>query len=177
MKILVSLLAFAAAFVYVLNVVAPKNFSIEREVLIQKPRVVVYDYLRNLKNSTGWNPWMKRDPQVKVEIHGTDGTVGSVYSWSGNKEVGVGEQEIKNLVPNERIDFELRFKEPFPSTAQGYFITENGDEAGSSTKVRWGLSGSAPFPVNILHMLMNMKKMLADDFDRGLNTLKGLIER
>ncbi len=44
-----------------------------------------------------------------MNIKGVDGTVGAVSAWSGNREVGVGEEEIKKISQNERIDFELRF--------------------------------------------------------------------
>lgn len=32
------------------------------------------------------------------EYKGTDGTVGFIYSWSGNKDAGQGEKEIMNLI-------------------------------------------------------------------------------
>lgn len=35
------------------------------------------------------------DPNMEKEFKGTDGTVGFIYGWNGNKEGGEGEQEIK----------------------------------------------------------------------------------
>ena len=63
---------------------------------------------RLVKDHDAWSPWMRKDPSIVKQYRGTDGTVGFVQSWSGNKEVGVGEQEIKNISEGSRIDYELR---------------------------------------------------------------------
>lgn len=45
---------------------------------------------------------------------GEDGTVGFVSGWKSNSsDVGSGEQEITGTTEGERIDYELRFIEPF----------------------------------------------------------------
>ena len=38
---------------------------------------------------------------MEKEFKGTDGEVGFISAWKGNKEVGEGEQEIIGLVENE----------------------------------------------------------------------------
>ena len=103
-------------------------------------------------------------------FQGTDGTVGFISSWSGNDEVGVGEQEIVNIVDGERIEVELRFKEPMEDTNRAYLLTEA--VSADQTKVTWGMSGKTPFPVNVICLVMNMKETLRKDFDEGLAALK-----
>ncbi|WP_254500404.1 hypothetical protein, partial [Salmonella enterica] len=70
----------------------------EREITINKSRQEVYDYIKYLKNQNNFSKWAKMDPAMKTEFRGTDGTVGFVSAWeSAKKDVGKGEQEIKNL--------------------------------------------------------------------------------
>ena len=38
------------------------------------------------------------DPHIKNEFRGTDGAIGFVNTWEGNKKAGQGEQEIKGIV-------------------------------------------------------------------------------
>ena len=37
-------------------------------------------------------------PDRERTFKGTDGTVGYIYAWKGNKDAGEGEKEIKNIV-------------------------------------------------------------------------------
>ncbi|MBB1268218.1 hypothetical protein [Shewanella sp. SR44-3] len=56
---------------------------------------------------------------------GVDGEVGFVSAWaSENPDVGVGEQEIIKITPNERVDFELRFLSPFEAVEPAYMTTK-----------------------------------------------------
>lgn len=177
-KVLFGLLGLVVALIAVvaiLSFVAPKDFKVEREVTINKPKAEVFAYLKMLKNQNEWGPWYKKDPSMKMDSRGTDGTVGYVSSWnSTNNEVGEGEQEIKKITEGERIDTQLRFKRPFESTSDAYMITEAvGD---NQTKVKWGFSGSMPRPMNVMLLMMDMDKEVGKDFDEGLANLKTILE-
>jgi hypothetical protein len=163
------------ATIAVLGAIAPTDLHVEREVVIDKPKDVVFEDLKYVKNHERWSPWFKRDPNLVKAYRGEDGTVGFVNSWSGNDQVGVGEQEIKKIAEGERIDYELRFKKPMEDTSKAYLITEAVGE--NQTKVKWGMQGKTPFPGNVICMLMNMKQSLAKDFDEGLGMLKTELEK
>lgn len=173
-KVLLVVLSLVG-MILVAGIFAPKDFIVEREVVINKPKDLVFSYVKFLKNGDSWNPWSKRDPNIKKDYQGTDGTVGFVSSWAGNKEVGVGEQEIKNIVEGEKIESELRFKEPIKDTSFSYLVTESVGEG--QTRVKWGMMGKTRFPFNIVCFIMNMPKKLGHDFDEGLNTLKQILEK
>ena len=111
---------------------------------------------------------------MEKKFTGTDGEVGSVSYWNGNKEVGEGEQEITKIVPGERIESELRFLKPFKSTSDAYMTTE--EEGPNATKVTWGFSGKNKFPTSIFMLFMNMDKAVGRDFEDGLGSLKGILE-
>ena len=111
-----------------------------------------------------------------VSIKGVDGTVGAISAWESKvKEVGVGEQEITKIIPNSRLDFALRFKEPMNDTANGFMSTES--LAGNQTKVKWGVNGVIPFPMNIMLPMMKMDQMIGNDLQKGLENLKDQMEQ
>lgn len=173
-KVLIGLGIVIAALV-ILGLALPKDFTLEREVIINKPKDAVFAYTKMLKNGNDWSPWSKRDPNIVIEYRGEDGTVGFVSSWRGNKDVGAGEQEIKAVVEGERIDTELRFKEPMEDTSRAYLITEAvGDQ---QTKVRWGMAGPRKFPMNLICFFLGVDKMIAKDFEDGLASLKSILEQ
>ncbi len=172
-KILIAL-AGVLGVIVVVGLLLPKDFLVEREIVIRQPKSVVFEQVKFLKNQNTWSPWGKLDPNMKLDYKGTDGTVGFISSWAGNKDVGVGEQEIKNIVEGERVDMELRFTEPMQDTAQVYFTTEAVSE--NETKVRWVMEGVKPFPLNLFCLAMNMEGMIGKDFEKGLASLKAKLE-
>jgi hypothetical protein len=172
---IISVIGALFGIIIILGFVAPKEFRVEREITINKPKAVVFSHLKSLENANKWQPFAKRDPNIQISYRGTDGSVGAVSAWNGNGDVGAGEQEIKNIVENERIDIELRFKKPFEDSSNVYFVTEAMNDG--STKVRWGMEGKSKFPFNVMCMLMGgVEKMLTKDFDEGLSTLKKTLE-
>lgn len=172
MKKFLIALGIVVALILAVAFVAPKEFRIEREITINQNNVAVFNYLKIMKNSNEWSPWEKKDPKMTQELKGDDGTVGAILSWSGNSEVGVGEQEIKNITPGKEIDFELRFQKPMQAVNQAYYIIEPLDD--KQTKVIWGMTGSTPFPANIVCFFM--QKKVGEEFAKGLTDLKGILE-
>lgn len=174
-KIILLIIAILLIIPLVTALFVPKDYTIEREILINKPKLEVFDYIRFLKNQDNFSVWAKMDPDMKKEYRGTDGEVGFVSAWeSQNGEVGKGEQEIKKIKDSERIDFELRFLKPFTTTASAYMATEYIYE--NQTKVKWGFKGHLPYPFNLMLLFMNMDQIIGDDLETGLTNLKVLIE-
>jgi uncharacterized protein YndB with AHSA1/START domain len=152
-----------------------KDYAVEREIVINKPKQEVFDYIKMLKNQDHYSVWAKMDPNMKKSYKGTDGQVGFVSAWdSKNEDVGKGEQEIKKITEGERLDFELRFKKPFESTEQAYMMTEA--TGANSTKVKWGFNGHVPYPMNFMLLFMDMEDMIGKDLQNGLKNLKKELE-
>jgi len=159
----------AAAFV-------KKDYSVERAVTLNRPKQVVFNYAKFLKNQNKYSVWAKIDPTMKTEFHGTDGTVGFVSAWdSPNKEAGSGEQEITGIDEANRIDYEIRFFEPMKSTDKAFMSFESVND--SVSKVKWGIYGKLKYPMNISFLFMDMDAMLGKDLEGGLNNLKALLEK
>ena len=163
------------ALLLIIPIFTQKDYAIEREIIIEKSVADVFDYIVFLKNQDHFSVWAKRDPKMKKTFTGVDGQVGFVSSWDSEDEhVGQGEQEIKKIVKNQRIDTELRFKKPFEATDNAYMITEM--ITANTTKVRWGFEGRMDYPMNIMLLFMNMEEMLGQDLQQGLDQLKSVLE-
>lgn len=179
MKIVKKILLGIIGIIVLLLIIAlfvKKEYGVEREITINKPKQEVFDYLKMLKNQDNFSVWAKRDPNMKKEYRGTDGTVGFVSAWdSENKHVGKGEQEIKNITEGERLDFELRFLKPFEATDNAFMTTEALSD--NQTKVKWGFNGKMAYPMNLMLLFMNMDEMLGKDLQEGLNNLKAILEQ
>ncbi len=153
-----------------------KDYKIEREVVINKPKKEVFEYIKYLKNQNNFSKWAQMDVNMRKEFKGTDGTVGFVSAWdSDSSNVGKGEQEIKGIKEGERVDYEIRFIKPFESTSSAYMTTESVNE--NQTKVKWVFFGNMPYPMNLMQVVMDMDKSVGSDLQTGLNNLKGILEK
>ena len=150
-----------------------KEHYVKREIIINAPRQKVFDYLRLLKNQDEFNKHAMAGPDRKREFKGTDGTVGYIYSWGGDKNAGEGEKEIKNIVEGKRIEMEIRFVKPMVTSA--CIIMETESLPGNQTKVHWSNAGVLKYPINI--MIPMMEKHVAKDMDTSLSTLKNILEK
>ena len=174
-KILLGVIIGIIALVLVVGLFVNGKYAVEREVSINKPLAEVFDYVKYLKNQDNFAVWSNMDPDMKKEFRGVDGTAGFVSAWeSQNPDVGKGEQEIIKITDGERIDYELRFLEPFESTDQAYMITTAVND--STTQVKWGFYGEMSYPMNLMLLTMDMEKVLGNDLQKGLNLLKKILE-
>src|SRR5215831_17342906 len=139
---LIILLVIVAIIVIILLAAAStsKDYVIERNIIINRPKQEVFDYVKYLKNSVNYNKWVMVDPNLRKDYKGIDGTIGFIYYWdSDNKQVGKGEQEITKIDEGERIDYEIRFIKPFEGISVAYITTEA--VSPNQTKVTWVFKG------------------------------------
>ena len=161
--------------VLVIAALSPKDYAVEREITINKPLPEVFNYIKYLKNQDNYSLDAHMDPYMKNTFRGTDGEVGFVSAWeSENEDVGKGEQEIMSIDEGNKINFELRFMEPFEATDNAYMITEA--VAPTITKVKWGFYGSMDYPMNLMLLFMDMEGILGADLKEGLENLKKELE-
>ena len=172
-KIALFLVGIVALFL-IIAVFTPSEYYVEREITINQSEDAVFDYVVLLRNQDNFSAWSQMDPNMEKTFSGEDGTVGFVSAWkSENENVGIGEQEIIAISPG-RIDYELRFKEPFEATDNAFIITEAvGDD---KTRVVWGFEGDMPYPSNAMLLFMSMDEQLGPQLAEGLDNLKGILE-
>ncbi len=150
-----------------------RNYSVERNVIINKPIAEVFDYVKYLKNQDNFSKWARMDPEMQKCNRGTDGQPRFVSACKiEKKNVGAGEQEILRIEEDKRIDYELRFLEPFESTQQAYIITTAIESM--QTRVAWGFNGHMTYPSNLTLFLMDFEEIVGNDFQTGLDNLKNV---
>src|SRR6476660_7580258 len=151
-----------------------KEMIIKKNVSINKSIGEVFAFLKQTKNQDRFSVWNMKDPGMKKDYSGTDGTKGFVYSWdSKDKNVGAGSQEITNISEGNRIDYELKFIRPMQNTAAASFILNKNDE--SNTSVTWTFRCPTKFPMSLFTPIF--KNMLGKQLNTGLQNLKELLEK
>src|SRR4030095_15543943 len=161
------------ALLLIIALFMKKEHYVKREIIINAPRQKVFDYVKLLKNQDEFNKHAMAGPDRNREYKGTDGTVGFIYAWKGDKKAGEGEKEIKNIMEGERIEMEIRFVKPMAATA--CIIIETESLSDDQTKVSWSNAGTLKYPIKI--MIPMMEKMLPKEMDSSLSTLKDILEK
>jgi uncharacterized protein YndB with AHSA1/START domain len=182
MNIIITILLVLAsliALLLILGLFMKKVHYVKREIVIDAPRQKVFDFLRLLKNQDQFNKWATAGKKNrKEEFRGTDGTVGFIYSWSGDKSAGQGEKEIKDIVEGKRIETEIRFVKPMRVASSVIFETESLSGPGSNrdqTKVSLINTGVLNYPMNL--MIPIAEKKFPKDMDESLVALKNILEK
>jgi polyketide cyclase/dehydrase/lipid transport protein len=177
MKILKRILIVIAIIIAIPLIVAlftRNDYAVERQVIINKPRQDVFNYIRLVRNQVNYSKWSKMDPAAKMDYKGIDGTVGFMASWDG-KKAGKGEQEITSITEGERMDMGLHFIKPMEGRANAYMATET--VGPGQTKVKWGMNGKMSYPMNFMLAVTSMDKMLGGELQEGLDSLKAVLEK
>jgi uncharacterized protein YndB with AHSA1/START domain len=175
MIILISI-AVIIALLLIVNALQSNSFAISREVIVQRSTEQVFEYVKHIKNMEHYNKWVMTDPNQKIRFTGTDGTPGFIYAWdSENKNSGKGEQEIKAISPNKKVELEIRFEKPFKGVSYAEIMTE--PAGAGQTKVRYLFKGDKNYGMKLTHMLFNLEKVLGQDLDITVKNLKAVLEK
>jgi uncharacterized protein YndB with AHSA1/START domain len=157
------------ALLFGLIITRPSTFAIERTKLIGAPPDAVYARINSFQQWAAWSPWDALDPTMKKTYDGPVAGVGAHYAWQGNEDnVGHGEMTIKASTP-ARIDIDLHFIKPFEAN-NDTIITMTPKDGG--TEVKWVMSGKNDFAGKAFSLVMDMDKMVGDDFEKGLASLE-----
>lgn len=174
--IILVVIAAIIVFIIIAAAMASPEYVVEQEIIIEKPKQTVFDYVKYSKNQHYYNKWWMIDPNARKEYTGTDGQRGFVMKWeSDNKQAGKGEQEITRVTEGQRIDYEIRFIKPFEGTSASHMETVA--LSPNQTKVIWVFSGERNFGMRIFHVLFNIKKTLGKDILTSLTNLKRIVEK
>lgn len=176
MNILLSSILFLIvliAFLLFLALVVRKQYSIQRDIIVNRPISEVFDYVKFVRNQEKYSKWVMQDPNVKIEYRGIDGAEGFVSAWEGNKKAGKGEQEIKKIGTNACIHVEIRFEKPFKNVGQTYMYTTA--LSPTQTRVKWTLEGRNSYPMNLFNLFID--NLLGKDLSESLSNLKQILEK
>lgn len=168
LKYLLYFLLAIAALIAALGLFAKKSYHIERSIVIDAPKSLVYDQVRLFKNYHEWSPWSKLDPDMKLTYGGSDGEAGATYAWKGNNDAGEGTETLKTVAP-DRLELQIDLVEPFKTSMPVTFDITGNEE---KTRVTWAFNPHFPFPINVWSMFTDIDKAMGNDYERGLGYLK-----
>ena len=171
-KILLVLVALIVVFAVVVAL-QPSEFRVERAVTIVAPAAKVFGEVNDFHKWDAWSPWAKLDPDAKVAFEGPAAGEGTVMTWAGNNEVGVGKMTLVESRPDELVKIRVDFTEPFEGTSFSQFAFK---PEGGKTAVTWSMEDHHNFLEKAMCLIMNGKKMIGDQMDKGLAQLKQVTE-
>lgn len=172
-------LAFFIALVFSAAYFLSPQFRIERSIVIKVQPESVFDQINAFHNWHDWSPYAVLDPQMKVTYTGPDSGIGAAYAWAGNKAVGEGQMTIMTSIPSKRVDIKLEFVKPLKTINVVEFTFKpgpNSDAKNPETIVTWAMSGPRPILMRVISLFINMDRIVGDDFERGLKSLKWKLE-
>lgn len=172
----VVVLAVVLAVVVLLGLAStkPDTLAVSRSVVAQASPADVLPYAQDYTLFVTWIPWAALDPQQTVEFSDPPSGVGAWYTWKGNDDVGQGKMTILAVAP-ERVDSSLEFIAPFESKARS-FITM-ADKGEGKTEITWGFEQDNDLMGKVMMVFVDMDTMLGADFQKGLDTLKPMVEQ
>jgi hypothetical protein len=175
-KKLLIVLGILAAIVVVFVIVAalqPSEYRVSRSATMAAPAAAIFPHVNELKKWEPWSPWMKLDPNAKSTLEGPEGGQGAAMSWAGNNEVGEGKMTITESKPNELVRFHLEFYKPMAGESDAEFTFK---PEGNGTTVTWSMTGKNNFLGKVMCLVMDMDQMIGGQFEKGLNSIKGVVE-
>src|SRR6266850_2878739 len=99
--------------IMVLAALRPDTFQVRRSATIKAKPEQIYPLINDLHRFNTWNPFDKKDPNIKGSYSGPESGKGAAYAFEGNKNVGKGTIEILDSAPASKVTMALRMLEPF----------------------------------------------------------------
>jgi hypothetical protein len=159
LTIIVLFLAYAAT--------KPSKFYYERNGLINATPEEIFPYISDLNLGGAWNPYEKRDPNMKKTI------TGNKMLFDGNKDVGAGSIEVLKVVPGDSVDLRLIMTRPMDADQMIHYRLKR---EGDATRFSWAMEGDGGFMMKVVGVFINCEEMITKDMNEGITNLKTLIE-
>jgi hypothetical protein len=171
-KILIGLAVLLVVLAVVISM-QPDDFRMSRSATMAAPPTAVFEQINDFHKWDAWSPWAKLDPNSKVSFEGPTSGKGAIFKWSGNSEVGEGQQTIVDSRPGELVRIKLDFVRPMAGTSDVEFTFK---PEGANTLVTWSMSGKNNFIGKAMSLAMDCEKMMAPYFEKGLASIKAIVE-
>ena len=170
-KILIGLAVLVIGVIAAALLKSP-DFRVERSITIAAPPEAVFVWFNSHKKFNEFNPWLKMDPEAKVEYAGAETGVGSISTWHG-KLTGKGKATNTESQPNELIRLRMDWLEPMEgvSTVDCLIKTDN-----RKTTVTWAMYGNNEgLLAKVMSLIMDCESMCGPEFEQGLADMAKLV--
>lgn len=169
-----AVIAVGIAGTLVYAAMQPDEFRLARSTAIAAAPETIYPLMSDFRRGMEWSPYEKKDPEMKRRFSGAPTGKGSIYEFEGNSEVGAGRIEIADTSPPNKVVLRLDMIRPFQaSNVIEYTILPKG----SGSEVTWSMAGRQPFLAKVVCLFFNMDRMVGQDFEKGLASLKAIAEK
>ena len=151
----------------------PDSFRVQRSASIKAPPERIFALINDLQSWSAWSPYETKDPDMARRFSGAAAGKGAVYEWDGDRNVGQGRMEILDASP-AKVAIKLDFAKPFEAHNMAEFtLTAKGE----TTDVVWAMHGPAPFISKVMQVFFDMDRMVGQDFEAGLASMKAVAEK
>jgi len=174
LKIAVIVIAVLIAAILLYAASRPDTFRVERSTSIKASPEKVFALINDFHRWEAWSPWEKVDPAVKRSYSGPVNGVGAVYEWNGNKDVGQGRIEIIDSSPPSKLMLKIDFFKPMEAHNRiDFTLAAHGD----TTTITQAIYGPNNFVSKLMHIFVNVDKMIGDKFKEGHGSIKIIAEK
>jgi hypothetical protein len=151
----------------------PDDFKVSRSATMKASPTAVFEQVNDFHKWDAWSPWAKMDPNAKSTFAGPNSGKDAKFSWAGNSDVGEGSMTIVESEPNDHVRIKLDFVKPFAGTNDVLMKIEPKD---GETLLTWSMAGKTNFMTKAVGLFMDCEKMVGDQFDQGLASMKTIVE-
>jgi uncharacterized protein YndB with AHSA1/START domain len=169
----IAIIVIALAVVLILASTKPDTFRVERSAVIKASPENIFPLIADFHQWGRWSPYETRDPAMKRTYGGAERGKGATYAWEGDSNVGTGHMEILDAPASQNVVIKLDFLKPFEAHNTAEFTLQ---PQGDGTRVTWTMQGPTPFIGKIMHVFINMDRMVGTDFEAGLANLRKAVE-
>ena len=174
LKIIGLTLVVLAGVVLAFAATRPDDFRVQRSASIKASPEKIFPHINDLHAFNAWNPFNKKDPDIKGSYSGAASGPGAAYAFEGNSDVGRGRIEIIDSRPASEVRMNLHMLAP----TEGRNVVEfTLHPKGDTTNVTWAIQGPLPYLSKIVSLFFDMDAMIGKEFESGLAELKAITER
>jgi effector-binding domain-containing protein len=167
-KFIVIAIALLAGVYFVIALLAPKTFFVQRKMVINAPPQKIFNEVNSFQNWESWSPWLMRDSTIKNIYTGPEKGTGNKVSWTSIKSESGSMEIMQSDSPGLMVSrITIKGFTPF----QSRFTFSSVD---SGTEVTWTDSGS--FGLHWRPFIFFADKMIGGDLENGLKNLKKHVE-
>lgn len=168
-KILLVLFSLFIAGIVLTSLSQPEEYQVEATQSYDLPVEILFNRVADFEIWPQWSPWSQKDPQMKRIVSKPSMGQGAEFSWE-SKTQGKGTQLVEDFKVHEKIQYKLKFDEPFKSEAKATFVFKKIDTL--KTQVTWQMTGkNETFIQKVAYGLLGVNKMIKKDFELGLQRL------
>ena len=171
--VVVGLLVLAVLVIALIASQRPDTFRVSRSATIAAPAEKIFSMINDIREFDTWNPYSRKDPQMKSSNSGPASGPGARSDFDG-KKAGTGSLEIVQATLPSEVKMRLNMTAPFKGDNTVIFTLA---PQGNATQTTWAMEGFAPFVARFMGVIFNMDKMVGADFEAGLASLKARAEK